>query len=129
MPEPVDRKDPMKDDDIDTASRRDHPERDESNRERKEREKRDREELGRPPSEARERALAEDVTERRDREASEQADRIADRGTDVETSEPGKPPHIDADVNLQGGPTEDSPAREPTERVERMGDAEDARSA
>lgn len=48
--------------------------------EREERETRDREELGRPPAEARERALAEDVTERRDREAREEAERIEKEG-------------------------------------------------
>lgn len=63
MPEPVDRKDPEK-----------------ASAERKEREMRDREELGRPPEKARERALAEDVTDRRDREAREEAERIEEEG-------------------------------------------------
>lgn len=55
--------------------------------------------------------------------------RMTDRGTDPGTSEPGTPdrsPRIGpnqttgAGEHLEGAPTEDSPAREPTERVERM---------
>lgn len=76
MPEPVDRKDPISDEERQTAAGSEHPERKESERELEERQLRDREELGRPPAEARERALAEDVTERRDREAREEAARI-----------------------------------------------------
>lgn len=105
MPEPIDRKDPMKDDEIETASPGEHADRQEANRERQEREMRDREEADR--IEERPRESQKDV----------QQHRTTDRGTDVGTSEPGVPPRTDT------GPTEDSPAREPTERVERMEDA------
>ena len=50
----------------------------------RQREQRDREELGRPPAEAREQALAQDVTERRDREAQEQGERIEEEGAPKE---------------------------------------------
>ena len=48
--------------------------------ERKERDMRDREEMGRKPVETQERELAEGVTERRDREAREEAERIEKEG-------------------------------------------------
>lgn len=48
--------------------------------------------------------------------------RTTDRGTDRGTSEPGWPPATDGDA-VEGAPAEDSPAREPTERIERMEDA------
>lgn len=64
--------------------------------------------------------------------------RMTERGTDPGTSEPGTPSRTrenerserigppgttQVGENLEGGPTEDSPAREPSERVERMEDA------
>lgn len=82
MPEPVDRKDPMSNEELETGSGNEHPDREQSNRERRERELRDREELGRAPAEARERALAEDVTERRERNAREEAERIEDAASE-----------------------------------------------
>lgn len=85
MPEPADRKEPVTGEELETRSQTQHPDRETANQERKERELRDREELGRPPAEAREGALAEDVTERRDREAREEAERIEE---EVEREQP-----------------------------------------
>jgi hypothetical protein len=51
--------------------------------------------------------------------------RTTDRSTDRGTSEPGRPPRTDREA-IDGAPAEDSPAREPTERVERMEDADSA---
>lgn len=47
--------------------------------------------------------------------------RTTERGNDPGTSEPGTPPRTGE--GLEGAPTEDSPARGPTERVERIEDA------
>ena len=77
-------------------------------------------------------------THPRESDKDVQQRRMTDRGTDPGTSEPGNPPR-ETDVersdrigppgttqvgeNLEGAPTEDSPAREPTEKIERMQEA------
>lgn len=48
--------------------------------------------------------------------------RTTDRSTHRNAPEPELPPRTDREA-IEAAPTEDSPAREPTERVERMEDA------
>lgn len=79
MPEPVDRKDPIRSGEMRQASTSNHPDREEAARERAERDRRDREKMGRQSAASRERKLAEDVTERRDREARENAELAENR--------------------------------------------------